>query len=165
VPRYRVRYFQSPGTATSSSSCSRCAVRSLWGRNVWVRCCLPSSGCLKAVPACTDLTTKQWVIEAGVSVIDQPFHARGRVATAGGCLASQYLATWIILRLGSREGVATALHRVSPVGQQAEYIARAIEAVQPYLPPGLPLPPPQSEPLPPLASPFRGRARVDLPNT
>jgi hypothetical protein len=126
---------------------------------------LAKLGLLEAVPACTDLTTKQWVIEAGVSVIDQPFHARGSVATAGGCLASQYLATWIILRLGSREGVATALHRVSPVGQQAEYIARAIEAVQPYLPPGLPLPPPQSEPLPPLASPFRGRARVDLPNT
>jgi hypothetical protein len=87
-----------------------------------------------------DLATKQWVIEAGVSVIDQPFHAQGSVATAGGCLASQYLATWIILRLGSREDVATALHRVSRVGQQAEDIARTVEAVQPYLPPGFAAP-------------------------
>jgi len=73
------------------------------------------------------------VVEAGVSVIDQPFYAEGNVATAGGCLASPYLATWIILRLGSREDVETALGRVAPVGQQAEYIARAIEAVAPYL--------------------------------
>jgi transcriptional regulator GlxA family with amidase domain len=95
---------------------------------------LAKLGLLEGRPACTDLTTKQWVIEAGVSVIDQPFYAEGNVATAGGCLASQYLATWIILRLGSREDVATALHRVTPVGQQAEYIARAVGAVEPYLP-------------------------------
>ena len=45
------------------------------------------------LPACTDLTTKPWVIEASVKVIDAPFVAHGNVATAGGCLASQYLAT------------------------------------------------------------------------
>ena len=71
-----------------------------------------------------------------VSVIDQPFYAEGNVATAGGCLASQYLATWIMLRLGSRADVETALRRVTPVGQQDEYIARAIEAVEAYLPTG-----------------------------
>jgi transcriptional regulator GlxA family with amidase domain len=95
---------------------------------------LAKLGLLEGRPACTDLHTKKWVIEAGVSVIDQPFYAEGNVATAGGCLASQYLATWIILRLGSREDIETALQRVAPVGQQAEYIARAIAAVGPYLP-------------------------------
>jgi len=94
---------------------------------------LAKLGLLEGRPACTDLNTKKWVIEAGVSVIDRPFYAEGNIATAGGCLASQYLATWIILRLGSREDVATALHRVTPIGQQAEYIGRAIEAVEPYL--------------------------------
>jgi hypothetical protein len=33
-----------------------------------------------------------------VKVLDQPFYAEGNIATAGGCLASQYLATWILLR-------------------------------------------------------------------
>jgi len=78
---------------------------------------------------------KKWVLEAGVAVIDQPFYAEGNVATAGGCLASQYLATWIMLRAGSREHAETALQLVTPVGQQADYIARAIGVVEPYLPP------------------------------
>jgi transcriptional regulator GlxA family with amidase domain len=95
---------------------------------------LAKLGLLEGRPACTDLNTKKWVIEAGVPVIDQPFYADGNVATAGGCLASQYLATWIILRLGSREDAAIALRRVTPVGQQAEYISRALGIVEPYLP-------------------------------
>jgi transcriptional regulator GlxA family with amidase domain len=94
---------------------------------------LAKLGLLEGRPACTDLNTKKWVIEAGVPVIDQPFYADGNVATAGGCLASQYLATWIILRLGSREDAAIALRRVTPVGQQAEYISRALGIVEPYL--------------------------------
>lgn len=54
---------------------------------------LAKLGFVGNLPACTDLTTKPWVIEAGVKVIDAPFVAHGNVATAGGCLASQYLAT------------------------------------------------------------------------
>ena len=53
---------------------------------------LAKLGLLGDVPACTDLTTKPWVQEAGVEVLNQPFFARGSVATAGGCLASPYLA-------------------------------------------------------------------------
>jgi hypothetical protein len=45
------------------------------------------------------LTTKPWVQEAGVQVLNQPFYATGRVATAGGCFASQYLAAWMIANL------------------------------------------------------------------
>ena len=52
------------------------------------------------LPACTDSATKPWVEEAGVRVLDQPFVAHGNVATAGGCLASHYLAAWVIARLG-----------------------------------------------------------------
>ncbi|MCU1389180.1 MAG: AraC family transcriptional regulator, partial [Ilumatobacteraceae bacterium] len=52
---------------------------------------LAKLGLLDHVPACTDLTSKPWVVEAGVDVLDQPFYADGNVATAGGCLASQYL--------------------------------------------------------------------------
>jgi transcriptional regulator GlxA family with amidase domain len=92
---------------------------------------LAKLGLLGNLPACTDLTTKPWVIEAGVRVLDQPFYAEGNLATAGGCLASQYLATWILLRAGTREEAEAALHYVAPVGQKDEYVRRAIETVRP----------------------------------
>ncbi|WP_295538776.1 DJ-1/PfpI family protein [uncultured Pseudacidovorax sp.] len=91
-------------------------------------------GLLGTVPACTDLTTKPWVQEAGVRVLDQPFFADGNVATAGGCLASPYLAAWLIAR---SEGIAAArgaLHYVAPVGEKDDYVARALAGVAPYLP-------------------------------
>jgi transcriptional regulator GlxA family with amidase domain len=90
-------------------------------------------GLLDGVSACTDLTTKPWVEEAGVSVLDQPFFARGNVATAGGCLASQYLAFWIIARLAGIKAAEAALHYVAPVGEKEAYIARAMLHVEPYL--------------------------------
>lgn len=91
-------------------------------------------GLLGDCPACTDLTTKPWVIEAGVRVLDQPFYAEGNVATAGGCLASQYLAAWILLRGSSREDAEAAVHYVAPVGEKDVYVTRAMDAVIPYLP-------------------------------
>ncbi len=87
---------------------------------------LAKLGLLGDRPACTDLTTKPWVVEAGVRVLDQPFYAQGNIATAGGCLASQYLATWILLRGASREDAEAAMHYVAPVGQKLDYVARAI---------------------------------------
>jgi transcriptional regulator GlxA family with amidase domain len=84
--------------------------------------------------ACTDLTTKPWVIAAGVEVREQPFLARDNVATAGGCLASAYLAGWIIARLQGRAAAEAALHYVAPVGEKSEYVARAWRNVEPYLP-------------------------------
>jgi transcriptional regulator GlxA family with amidase domain len=59
------------------------------------------------------------VIEAGVDVLDAPFVAHGNVATAGGCLASQYLAAWIISRLAGTAEAEDALHYVAPVGEKA----------------------------------------------
>ena len=95
---------------------------------------LAKLGLLDGVSACTDLTTKPWVQEAGVSVLDQPFFARGNVATAGGCLASQYLATWIIARSEGIEAARRAMHYVAPVGEKDDYVSRAIQNVAPYLP-------------------------------
>lgn len=94
---------------------------------------LAKLGLIGNLPACTDLTTKPWVMEAGVTVIDEPFVAHGNVATAGGCLASQYLAAWMIARGGSRHHAEQALHYVAPVGQKAVYVERAMAAVAPYL--------------------------------
>jgi transcriptional regulator GlxA family with amidase domain len=94
---------------------------------------LAKLGLLDGVSACTDLTTKPWVEEAGVSVLNQPFFARGNIATAGGCLASQYLAVWVIARLAGIKAAAAALHYVAPVGEKEEYIERAMRNVEPYL--------------------------------
>ncbi|MFJ6577047.1 DJ-1/PfpI family protein [Streptomyces sp. NPDC091368] len=91
-------------------------------------------GLLDGIPACTDLTTRPWVVAAGVEVLHQPFHAKGNIATAGGCLASQYLATWIIARLEGKEAAEGAMHYVAPVGEKEEYVERAWRAISPYLP-------------------------------
>jgi len=90
-------------------------------------------GLLGRMPACTDLTTKPRVQAAGVDVLDQPFHAQGNVATAGGCLASPDLAAWIIARTEGPEAAAAALHYVAPVGEKEAYVARAMENIAPYL--------------------------------
>lgn len=95
---------------------------------------LAKLGLLDGVMACTDLTTRPWVEEAGIRVLEQPFFANGNVATAGGCLAAQYLAAWLIARVEGIEAARSALHYVAPVGEKDAYMARAIANISPYLP-------------------------------
>ncbi len=94
---------------------------------------LAKLGLLGSVPACTDLVTKPWVQEAGIEVLNQPFYARGNLATAGGCLAAQYLAAWIIARTEGEDAAIAALHYVAPVGEKEEYVSRAMRNIAPYL--------------------------------
>ena len=94
---------------------------------------LAKLGLLGDLPACTDLATKPWVIEVGVDVLDAPFVAHGNVATAGGCLASQYLAAWMIARGASIRDAERAIHSVAPVGQKAHYVGQAVAAVAPFI--------------------------------
>ena len=94
---------------------------------------LAKLGHLEGLPACTDSNSKPWVIEAGVRVAEQPFHATGNVATAGGCLASYYLATWVLARTVGREVAEDALAYVTPVGEQGDWASRALAVVGPYL--------------------------------
>jgi len=94
---------------------------------------LAKLGLVAGVPACTDLTTKPWVQEAGVEVLNQPFFARGNVATAGGCFAAPYLAAWIIARTEGVEAAKAALHYVAPVGEKEAYVANAIQRITPYM--------------------------------
>ena len=91
---------------------------------------LARMGLLENIPACTDMTTKPWVVEAGVEVLDAPFFAAGNVATAGGCLASQYLAAWIMLRGGGEASAAKALRYVAPVGEQDAFVKHALGIVR-----------------------------------
>ncbi|MFK4087724.1 DJ-1/PfpI family protein [Kribbella sp. NPDC020789] len=95
---------------------------------------LAKLGLLDDVPACTDTITKPWVVAAGVEVLNQPFFARDNLATAGGCLASTYLATWTIARLYGLQAATEAMDYVAPVGEKDEYVTRALRNVTPYLP-------------------------------
>ncbi|MFB4370089.1 MULTISPECIES: DJ-1/PfpI family protein [unclassified Pseudomonas] len=90
-------------------------------------------GLLQGMPACTDLTTKPWVIDAGLEVLDQPFFARGNLATAGGCLSAPYLAAWAIARLAGEQACAEVLHYVAPVGEKQAFVDRAFSVIRPYL--------------------------------
>lgn len=96
---------------------------------------LAKLGLLGAVPACTDLSTKPWVQEAGIEVLNQPFHAQGNVATAGGCLAAPYLAAWVIARTEGLDAAASALHYVAPVGEKETFVANALRNITAHLPP------------------------------
>lgn len=67
-------------------------------------------------------------------MVDQPFFAAGNVATAGGCLSSQYLAAWMIARLADVDTARTALFYVAPVGEKHEYVNRALGHLQAFMP-------------------------------
>ncbi|WP_242116183.1 DJ-1/PfpI family protein [Sphingomonas lacusdianchii] len=90
---------------------------------------LAKLGLIGDLPACTDLTNKKWVVEAGVNVIDAPFAAHGNVATAGGCLAAPYLAGWMIARGGSPDLAREALHYVAPVGEKDRFVNHALAVI------------------------------------
>jgi len=80
-------------------------------------------------PACTDPTSRPFVEACGVKVLDEPFHAEGNVATAGGCLASQYLGAWVIARTIGTEAARAVLAYVAPVGEERETVERVLGRV------------------------------------
>jgi hypothetical protein len=63
-------------------------------------------------------------------VLDAPFHAEGNIATAGGCLASQYLATWVITRTLGQGAARDVIDYVAPVGENEQTVERAMHAVR-----------------------------------
>ena len=91
---------------------------------------LAKLGLLETMPACTDVVTRPFLEACDVRVLDAPFHAEGRLATAGGCLASQYLAGWVILRTLGEDAVREAFGYVAPVGEQKATVEHVLEVVQ-----------------------------------
>ncbi|GGE52533.1 glutamine amidotransferase [Halopseudomonas oceani] len=87
-------------------------------------------GVLEGVPACTDLTTCPWLVDAGVDVLEQPFYQQGNIATAGGCLASVYLAAWLVWRLAGQAAVEQAVHYVAPVGEKTDFVEQVLCRIQ-----------------------------------
>ena len=124
------------GYATDSEFLARLSLdptRQLIGSQCSGALLLKKLGLLEGVPVCTDLISKPWVIEAGALVVDEPFHAEGNVATAGGCLSGQYLAAWIIARLLGLDAAREALFLIAPVGEKDEYVERALGHVRPHV--------------------------------
>ncbi|MGX1673260.1 DJ-1/PfpI family protein [Streptomyces sp. NPDC055400] len=87
-------------------------------------------GLLDGMPACTDMKSRPFVEACSITVLDAPFHAEGNIATAGGCLASQYLATWAITRLLGEDAARDVIGYVAPVGEDQETVERAMRAVR-----------------------------------
>lgn len=95
---------------------------------------LAKLGLIGDLPACTDSSSKPWVVEAGVDVLDAPFVAHGNVATAGGCMAAHYLSAWAMVRGAGAAAARDVIDYVAPVGEKAETVARVMGVVTPFLP-------------------------------
>nr|AIA12770.1 Putative amidotransferase [uncultured bacterium] len=78
---------------------------------------LAKLGILDGKTATTYPTSKSVLESLGVEVIEKPFVEHGRVATAGGCLAQQYLIGWIIENLADAEWKNLVLKSIQPVGE------------------------------------------------
>ena len=90
---------------------------------------LAKLGLTAQLSACTDNTSKPWVQSAGVRVVNQPFVAHGNIATAGGCLAAQYLSAWLLTHLKGEAQAREVLHYFAPVGEKDLYVDRAMSHV------------------------------------
>ena len=70
----------------------------------------------------TDTMTAPKLVAKGVDLSDRPLHVEGNVASAGGCLASYYLAAWAITKATNWDTAAEIIHYVAPVGQKDTYV-------------------------------------------
>jgi len=78
---------------------------------------LAKLGLLEGRRATTYPTTKNLLESLGVNVVEEPFIASGNVATAGGCLAQQYLVRWVVEHLADAEWADLIVRSIQPVGE------------------------------------------------
>lgn len=74
-------------------------------------------GLLEGKTATTYPTTKAVLESFGVETVEKPFVAHGKTATAGGCLAQQYLIGWVIENLADKSWRDLVLKSIQPVGE------------------------------------------------
>lgn len=86
-------------------------------------------GLLKGAAVCTDSGTRVLLEDLGAQVLNRPFTENGNIASAGGCLSSHYLATWVISRKAGLNEAKDVIRYFAPVGQEEEYLARAVQAI------------------------------------
>lgn len=78
---------------------------------------LAKLGLLEGKTATTYPTSKAALESFGVEVVEKPFVAHGNVATAGGCLAQQYLIGWVVEKLADKDWSELILRSIQPVGE------------------------------------------------
>jgi transcriptional regulator GlxA family with amidase domain len=78
---------------------------------------LAKLGLLEGKTATTYPTSKAVLESLGVEVVEKPFIAHGNIATAGGCLAQQYLIHWVIENLVDKDWANLVVKAIQPVGE------------------------------------------------
>jgi putative intracellular protease/amidase len=78
---------------------------------------LAKLGLLEGNTATTYPTSKNVLEDLGIEVIEKPFVAHGNIATAGGCLAQQYLIHWVIENLADKSWADLVVKAIQPVGE------------------------------------------------
>ena len=94
---------------------------------------LAKLGLLEGKTATTYPTSKAVLESFGVEVVEKPFIAHGRTATAGGCLAQQYLIGWVIENLADKDWRDLVLKAIQPVGEGL-FFSDAPELIKLYAP-------------------------------
>ena len=78
---------------------------------------LAKLGLLDGKTATTYPTARQLLESFGVEVVEKPIVEEGNIATAGGCLAQQYLVGWVIENLADKDWRDLVLKSIQPVGE------------------------------------------------
>ena len=78
---------------------------------------LAKLGLLEGKTATTYPTSKPVLESLGVEVVEKPFVSHGKVATAGGCLAQQYLIGWVVEKLADKDWSELIVKAIQPVGE------------------------------------------------
>lgn len=82
---------------------------------------LAALGLLDGKTATTYPTSKLALESFGIKVEEKPFIQHGNIATAGGCLASQYLVGWVIEKKADAEWKELVLKSIKPVGEGVSF--------------------------------------------
>ncbi len=78
---------------------------------------LAKLGLLEGKTATTYPTSKTVLESFGIEVVEKPCVVHGNVATAGGCLAQQYLIGWVIENLVDKDWADLVVKAIQPVGE------------------------------------------------
>jgi transcriptional regulator GlxA family with amidase domain len=78
---------------------------------------LAKLGLLEGKTATTYPTAKSALESFCIEVVEKPFIAHGKIATAGGCLAQQYLIHWMIENLADKDWADLVVKAIQPVGE------------------------------------------------
>lgn len=78
---------------------------------------LAKLGLLDGKTATTYPTTKTALESLGIEVVEKPFISHGKIGTAGGCLAQQYLIHWVIENLVDKDWADLVVKAIQPVGE------------------------------------------------